>query len=220
VFGTNLADNVYQGSQVYSNGRFLNSVAGIAVSVDGVNAPLTYVGPTQINFQVPWGTPIGPAVNVQVMRAGAIGNVQQIAIASAAAPSVFLYNYAADVAWVTGGIPAEGCSQSQCAVEVGDVYTLWANGLGPKTQTEQDGVPSPGGAVSVIGGTASCHLTIEGIVATVSYCGAAPGEIIDQVNFTCPVGIPPGAPVAAQLTIGGASGTFMLPSPASAPAGE
>ena len=97
--------------------------------------------------------------------------------------------------------------------------------MGPKNQAEQDGVGDDAttiDALSVVGGTANCQLTIGGIAATVDYCGAAPGLIIDQLNFTYPAGIAPGAPVAAVLTIDGANGTFLLPAPAaiSSPATE
>jgi uncharacterized protein (TIGR03437 family) len=220
LFGQNLADNVYQGSQVYGDGRFLPSVASISVSVNAMNAPLIYIGPTQINFQVPWETPVGQPVSVQVTRAGTPSNVEQIALAAAASPSVFLYSYLPNVAWVTGTVK-QGCATSQCAVQAGGEYQLWANGLGPKNVAEQDGVGDGAltlDALSVIGGMSSCQLTIGGIAATLEYCGAAPGEIIDQVNFTYPAGIPPGAPVAAVLTVNGASGTFLLPPPAAAPA--
>jgi uncharacterized protein (TIGR03437 family) len=63
-------------------------------------------------------------------------------------------------------------------------------------------------------------LTIGGIAAKVVYCGAAPGEIIDQVDFTYPAGVPPGAPVAAVLSVNGASGTFLLPAPVATAAVE
>jgi len=225
LFGANLADGIYQGSQVLDgNGHFVTSVAGVGVSVNGVNAPLTYVSPAQINFQVPWETPLSAAVTVQVTRNSVASNTQQIAIASVASPSVFLNNYSTGVAWVTG-TAAEGCATTQCAVQAGGEYQLWANGLGPKNQAEQDGVGDGAttiDALSVVGGTANCQLTIGGIAATVDYCGAAPGLIIDQLNFTYPAGIPAGAPVAAALTIGGATGTFLLPAPAavSSPATE
>jgi uncharacterized protein (TIGR03437 family) len=225
LFGTNLAEHIYQGAQVLdSNSHFVTSVAGVGVSVNGVNAPLAYVSPAQINFQVPWETPLSPAVTVQVTRNSVASNTQQIAIASAASPSVFLNNYSTSVAWVTG-TAAEGCATTQCAVQAGGEYQLWANGLGPKNQAEQDGVGDDAttiDALSVVGGTANCQLTIGGIAATVDYCGAAPGLIIDQLNFTYPAGIAPGAPVAAVLTIDGANGTFLLPAPAaiSSPATE
>jgi uncharacterized protein (TIGR03437 family) len=222
LFGQNLADNVYQGSEVYGDGRFLASVASISVSVNAMNAPLIFVGPTQINFQIPWETPLGQPVKVQVTRAGTPSNVQQIALAAAASPSVFLYSYLPNVALVTGTVE-EGCAASQCAVQGGLTYQLWANGLGPKNQAEQDGVGDGAptlDALSVAGGTASCQLTIGGIAAKVVYCGAAPGEIIDQVDFTYPAGVPPGAPVAAVLSVNGASGTFLLPAPVATAAVE
>jgi beta-glucosidase len=218
LFGSNLADGVYQGSQVVdSNSHFLTAVAGVSVSVSGGNAPLTYVSPTQINFQVPWETVLG-TVNVQVTNAGAGSNVEPITIASTAAPSMFLNDYSTGVAWITG-TAAEGCPISQCATQAGNTYQLWANGLGPKNAPEQDGVgdgaPTLNG-LSVVGGTASCQLTIGGIAATVTYCGAAPGFVIDQLDFTYPAGIPPGAAVPATLTINGATGQFRLPAPATA----
>ena len=90
-----------------SSNNFLTSVAGVSVSVNGVKAPLTYVSPAQINFQVPWETTPG-AVNVQVTNANGQSPVEQITLASTAAPSMFLNNYSTGVAWVTGTAP-EGC---------------------------------------------------------------------------------------------------------------
>jgi hypothetical protein len=49
----------------------------------------------------------------------------------------------------------------------------------------------------------------------VSYCGAAPGEIIDQLNFTYPSGVSTSSPYAdAVLTINGVTGRFRVPAPA------
>jgi hypothetical protein len=81
--------------------------------------------------------------------------------------------------------------------------------LGPKSQEEQDGVgdgPTTIDALSVVGGMTSCQLTISGV--------AAPCLIIDQLNFTCPAGIPQSAPVAAALPIADANGTILPPAPA------
>jgi glucosylceramidase len=221
LFGNDLADNTYQGPQVLdSNNHFATSVAGVSVSVNGLNAPLIYVSPTQINFQVPWETALSTAVAVQVTRATVQSNVETIPIASTASPSMFLNDYTTGVAWVTGTV-SEGCPTTQCAVQAGGEYQLWANGLGPKNLPEQDGVGDGATTLndlSVVGGTASCQLTIGGIAATVDYCGAAPGFIIDQLNFTYPPGIPSGAPVETTLTINGATGRFLLPGPLPPPA--
>jgi beta-glucosidase len=217
LFGSNLADATYQGVQVLdSNNRLVTAVNGISVSVNGVNAPLVYVSPTQINFEIPWETATGPAVNVQVSRGSATSNTETITMTSATAPSMFLNNQASGVAWLTGTV-AEGCPTSQCVVQPGGIYQLWANGLGPKSVVLQDGVSAPS-AAAVAGGTASCRLTVGGIVAEVQYCGTAPGELIDQVNFAYPAGVAPGAPVIGVLTVGGASGRFWLPAPAASTA--
>ncbi len=217
--GGNLADSTYQGSQLLdTNNHFVTSVGGVSVGVNGLNAPLIYVSPAQINFQVPWETVPGTAVSVQAARGGALSNVETITIASTASPSMFLNSYTTGAAWVTGTL-AEGCPTTQCAVQAGGVYQLWANGLGPKNAPEQDGVGDGAtriGDLSVVGGTASCQLTIGGIAATVDYCGAAPGFIVDQLNFTYPAGMPAGPPVPAALTINGATGRFWLPAPATA----
>jgi beta-glucosidase len=212
LFGSNLSDNVYHDSQVLdSNNHFLTTVAGVSVSVNGVNAPLTYVSPGQINFQVPWETALGTAVTVQVTRASAQSNAEAITVASTASPSMFLNNLTTGVAWVTGN-----CPTLQCTMQAGNTYQLWANGLGPKNLPERDGVGD--GAtnlndLSVVGGTAACQLTIGGVAAVVTYCGASPGYINDQLNFTYPAGLPQGAPVLAVLTINGATGRFWLPAP-------
>jgi beta-glucosidase len=230
LFGGNLADGTYQPSQLLNaNGAYVSSFTSpagdtVSVSVNGTNAPLYYVSPGQINLQVPWETVPGTAVTVQVTRGSATSNVETITIANTAAPSMFLNNLTTGVAWVTGGTSAEGCDRSQCTVQAGNVYTLWANGLGPKGTAELDGVGDGATNIndlSVVGGTASCQLTIGGVAAVVTYCGAAPGEIIDQLDFTYPAGVPSGAPALAVLTVTNptgrvltqATGRFWLPPP-------
>jgi beta-glucosidase len=230
LFGSNLADGTYSPSQLLnSSGAYVNSFTSpagntVSVSVNGTNAPLTFISPGQINFQVPWEILPSTAVNVQVTRGSATSNVEAITIANTAAPSMFLNNLTTGVAWVTGGTEAEGCDRSQCTVQAGNVYTLWANGLGPKNLAEQDGVGDGATTIndlSVLGGTGNCQLTIGGIAAVVNYCGAAPLEIIDQLDFTYPAGVPSGAPVLAILTITNptgrvltqSTGRFWLPAP-------
>jgi uncharacterized protein (TIGR03437 family) len=211
VYGQNLADGVYP---VSAAPDFPTSIAGITVSVNGVNAPLIYVSPTQINFQVPWETAPGTTVNVLVTRSGVTSNVEPITIASIASPSFFLNDYANGVAWVTGA----GCETAECAVQAGTEYVMWGNGFGPKNSPLQDGVPATySGSLTpleVPGGGASCQLVIGGQTAQVDYCGAAPGLIIDQLNFVYPSGVSTGSTYAdATLVIDGVTGRFRVPSP-------
>ncbi|HUE00580.1 MAG TPA: family 16 glycosylhydrolase [Bryobacteraceae bacterium] len=215
LYGTNLADNTYQ-NVIDASGNFVKTLAGVTVTIDGVAAPLVYLSPTQINFQIPWETVPGTAVSVQVTRNTVLSAVETITIANSASPSMFLEDFTNGIAWMT----APGCATTQCTAQTSGVYQLWANGLGPKNSPEQDGVPVvfTGGSLDplqVAGGPTNCQLTIGGEPATVDYCGAAPGEIIDQLNFTYPGGVPTNEPyVEAVLTINGATGRFRVPAPA------
>jgi beta-glucosidase len=213
LYSNNLADAIHLTQQ--SDGSFPTSAAGVTVSVDGVPAPLVYVSPSQINFQIPWGTVPAPAVSVKVTWNGVDSNLEPVTIASTVSPAFFLSEFVNGVAWVTGS-PADGCPTptSQCSVKPGSTYQLWANGLGPISSPLQDGVPAPAASLPVVGGTATCRLTIGGQMAAVSYCGAAPGEIIDQVNFTYPAGVPADSPyVNATFTINGVASHFRVPAP-------
>ena len=212
LYGNNLADGTYQ---VSAAPNFPTSAGGVTVSVDGVNAPLIYVSTTQINFQIPWETAPGAAVNVKVTRNGIDSQAEQITIAATAAPSLFLSEFTNGVAWVTG----TRCETIQCPVRAGVEYVLWGNGFGPKNAAQQDGVPAAfNGSLTpleVPGGPDSCQLIIGGQAAGVVYCGAAPGEIIDQLNFVYPSGVSTASPfVDASLTIHGVTGRFRAPSPA------
>jgi len=213
VYGVNLTDTIYPNLFDASTGSFMTSTGtGISVQVNGTNAPLIYASSTQINFQVPWETPVAstsPAV-VQVIRNGVMSNAQPVTLA-AAAPSAFI-TYSNSAAILT-------CYDNNI-VTAGAVCTLYGNGFGAKNSPSQDGVPASvpaGGSITgleVPGSPASCQLSVGGIQAAVSYCGAAPGEVIDQMNFTYPAGVPVStSPTYAFLTVNGISGYFLIPSP-------
>jgi uncharacterized protein (TIGR03437 family) len=215
LYGENLTDAVHVIAGVAT---FPMSVAGVSVSVSGVNAPLLYLSPTQINFQIPWETRAGPIVEVKVTRDGVDSGVELITIAATAAPSMFLSEFSNGVAWVTGA----GCATIECAVQPGASCQLWGNGFGPKNTSSQDGVPATfSGSLTpleVPGSPATCQLTVGGQPAVVQYCGAAPSEIIDQLNFVYPSGVASSAPyVDAALTINGVIGKFRVPAPATVP---
>jgi uncharacterized protein (TIGR03437 family) len=212
VFGAQLADGT---PSIDAADGFPTTAGNVTVTVNGVNAPLINVFPTQINFQIPWETAPGTSVPVVVTRDNTPSAPEYVTVAAPEAPSMFLSEYTNGVAWVTG----TGCELSECSVQAGGYYELWANALGPKNGPSQDGM----GAVyngsltplEVPGSPASCQLTIGGQTASVLYCGAAPGLIIDQINFVYPPGVTATTPyVEATLTIGGVSGNFRVPAPA------
>lgn len=211
VFGSNLADGT---PAIDATNGFPKLAGGVTVAVDGVNAPLIYVSPIQINFQIPWETAAGPSVLITVTRGG-VTSAPEVVTITPAAPAMFLSETVNGLAWVNG----TGCALTECAVQASGNYQLWANGLGPKAAPLQDGM----GAVysgslpplEVPGGPDSCQLTIGGQTASVQYCGAAPGEVIDQINFIYPSGVSSTTPyVEATLTVNGVTGNFRVPAPA------
>ena len=199
VYGVNLSDTNY--TDLFQNDGFVSQTSsGVTVDVNGVEVPLIYVSPTQINFQVPWETPVAPTpVNLTVTRSGTVSFAEPITI-SPAAPSVFLdYNTSVALTTVYPSGP----------IVPGVTCVLYGNGFGPTSVVSQDGVPA---AI----GTTSCTLVIDNQPATVIYCGVAPYEVIDQLNFIYPPGVSATAqPVTATLTINGITGTFLVPPPAS-----
>jgi beta-glucosidase len=117
-------------------------------------------------------------------------------------------------------VTGAGCEKSECTVKPGTAYQLWGNGFGPKNSAQQDGAPAVYNGslkpLEVPGGAASCRLVIGGKTATVNYCGAAPGEIIDQLNFVYPASVSTASPfVDATLTINSVTGRFRVPAPPS-----
>lgn len=72
LYGMNLAGATYHTTALFDTvaGAFPTSTpSGVSVAVDNAKAPLTYVSPSQVNFQIPWKIQTGPApVNVQVFR--------------------------------------------------------------------------------------------------------------------------------------------------------
>ena len=212
VYGANFTDGgTYTAAP---NPNFPPSLSGVAVTVDGMQAPIIFASPGQINFQVPWETVPGTAVSVKVLLNNVASEAETITVSDTVSPSLFLSELTNGIAWATGA----GCEQTECAVVAGAEYQLWANGLGPKNAPLKDGAAAVyNGSLATLqvpGGPDSCQLVVGGQPARVDYCGAAPGLIIDQVNFSYPDGVPSSAPfVDASLTINTVTGHFRLPAP-------
>ena len=138
LFGTNLAS-----SPASATAPLPTTLGGATVSVNGKAAPLIYVGPQQINFQIPWETAVGNAT-VTMTANGVISNAVTVPIL-AAAPGVFFVS----------GNPSN--RQNQAAIQNSD-YSLntpnnpalagspiiaYLTGTGPVTPAASTGIPAP-----------------------------------------------------------------------------
>lgn len=199
AFGPSLANTTDANLFDTKTGAFSTSSSGVSVFVNGVPAALIYLGPGQINFAIPWDSLIGTPLNVEVMRDNILSNPIPITLAPAA-PSAFTSDGVVAILTCQNGVP-----------HAGDYCTLWGNGFGPTNPALQDGTPAP---LSPLAYTAApCTLEIGGASATVSYCGAAPGLIIYQMNFVYPAGVAAnGSTAQAKITINGNTGNIVVPS--------
>jgi len=148
----------------------------VLVTINGKNAAVYYVSPTQLNVQAPTDTTIGP-VSVQVTRDGATSAVIQ-ANYVAAAPGFFVFSangrdYVAGV-HLNGGYVGDIAGTTPASP--GETIELFATGLGA----------SPGGTASPASPAGPLPvISIGAVAAQVRFAGLTyPGEW--QLNVVVP----------------------------------
>lgn len=162
---------------------FVDDLAGtgdVAVTVDGVIAPLYAVTPHQINFQVPFEI-VPPLSYVQITQGDAATSVLGLK-SLLAAPGIFIYDgvhgaiqHGLDFRLVSVAAPAER----------GEVVTIYVTGLGAVTPMVASGVPVPLAPLSWT--TLTPTVWIGGQAAEVLFSGLTPGAFgLYQINARVP----------------------------------
>ena len=158
----------------------------------GKALPLRYVGPGQVNAQVPFD--LTPNTQQQlVVQRGTTLSVPQDVVVAAAQPAV----YTQDQQGILGssvGVIVNGSTNALITTSnpatAGDVVVMYCNGLGAVTA---EGLLSN-----------PLTVTIGGINAAVQYAGLAPGyPDLYQVNAVVPSGVQAGSAVPVVLSIAG-----------------
>jgi uncharacterized protein (TIGR03437 family) len=196
IFGSNLSDDTDSSSAA----RLPLAIDFVIVSFDtgGLSVPghLTYVSPSQVNVQVPWELEGQTFAQVKVTINYSYGNVVAVPIASFA--PAFFEGSAGVVAALDLNYQVIGASNP--AVR-GQSISLFANGLGPVTNTPASGDPASSTLLSKT--TSAPTVTIGGVSAPVLFSGLAPGFAgLYQMNVTVPASIGAG-PQTVTLSIGG-----------------
>jgi len=198
IFGTNLASAVFTPSSL----PLPTTLGKVSVTVNNRPAPLSYVGPGQINILMPYATS-EPFATFQVTNNGTTSNKVTL-YADLTAPGIFTgapsgigqaavlhANYSA----VTPTSPAQ----------VGETVLLYLTGLGSVTPAVGDGAAAPFGPLSTVDDP---NLFLELIdvngnqvaVTDVPFAGLAPGFAgLYQINFQIPNGLATGQ---ASLDVG------------------
>ncbi|NOT61034.1 MAG: hypothetical protein HOP19_12520, partial [Acidobacteria bacterium] len=182
AFGVNLANATRAGNTI----PLPTSLGGASIMVQDVKgverpAPLFFVSPAQINFQIPPGTHPGPLLFKFTDPNGVVK--QAPAVAQPAAPSLFTFTAnglgaAVAVDAFTGALPPIAAARTTGEA---NVFSLYITGLG---------ADATDGGANVAGTTTAF---INGISTTVIYAGRAPGFIgLNQLNIVLPVGLPSG----------------------------
>ncbi|MGD1091829.1 MAG: protease pro-enzyme activation domain-containing protein [Bryobacteraceae bacterium] len=188
VFGSQLAPSTVQASSV----PLPSSMAGVAVTINNVVAPLLYVSPGLLNIQIPYEIPVNSQATLAVNNNGQVASLSFIV--GSVAPGIFFDS--------TTGAPVPNESASR-----GQIITLYITGAGLLTPAvPTGGAPASGTALSAlpvpVGGTT---VTVAGVTAMLDFVGDTPGLVgVLQINYTVPTGISTGVqPVA--VSVGGVS---------------
>ncbi len=192
VYGSSFAGAQYRAQSI----PLATSMGGASVTVNGVPAPLLYVGPTQINFQVPWSTQPGTAT-VVVSVAGGASNSLSVPV-KAVGPGLF---YLPNGFAIAANIPSYTLNSTDNPAPAGSTIIAYLTGSGPVANTPADGAAASGSPLSTV--TSQFSATIGSAPAQVSFLGLAPGLVgVVQANITVPAGLAPGT-YPLTVTIGG-----------------
>jgi uncharacterized protein (TIGR03437 family) len=188
IYGSNLAP----GPVTPKDFPFPTLVNGTTVLVGGVEAPLFYVSPTQINALIP--AELAPAQEYSILVAANGGyTLPETLVTTAVRPGVLAFfpnkpiiAQHADYSLITDASPAKP----------GENFTMYLLGMGdtdPKVATNAPAPSTPPFALV----TTQPEVRINGAAAPVSYAGLTPGTVgLYQINTKVPDDAPDG-----QLTV-------------------
>jgi uncharacterized protein (TIGR03437 family) len=204
LYGTNLA-----GPTVLADAAppWPVNLGGTSVTVGNTNAPLYYVSPGQINFQVPYFNITGPSATNLTINEGTFSATVTVTV-TPYAPGLYTTNSqgtgqaAAIVAGTASIVAPSGAFPGSRPAQKGEFVSLYCTGLGAVTNRPPLGGSSPSGPLAST--TATPTVTVGDVNATVSFSGLAPGYVgLYQVNVRIPDTAPSGDAVPVILSIGG-----------------
>ena len=201
-------------------------LCNVWVEMNTTLAPLLYVGPGQINLQLPTEQVPGGQVKITVWRQdGFEGNVWHnslsiFSLASATAPALFVspQGFTACGQNIAGRpivTHLDGTLVTPCSpTRPGETVTGWATGLGRVSPEVGSGLPAPipdgNTPLSVVMNLV--EIEIGGVKARVWFAGLAPGFAgLYQINFESPSGLGSGDKVLVIKTDGKVSPQYKFP---------
>lgn len=181
------------------------SLGGATVQLaDGSQAPLLFASPSQINFLLPWRTPMSGTVEIRA-ESGGVRSEGVTLTAAPVAPGVFTIDQsgsgqAAVLIAGEGALAAPaGSAPNARPVQPGEFVEIYATGLGAVVpQTPVDDAP-PGVLATTREQPA---VSIGGLEAPVLFAGRAPGFVgLYQINAQIPEGVEPRDDVSLVVVV-------------------
>jgi uncharacterized protein (TIGR03437 family) len=206
LYGRNMAPTTQTFARVVNN-VVQTSLADVKVTFNGIEAPLTYVGPgggaDQINAVVPYG--IGNQVNTRMVVEYKSQRSEPIDFRVAeTAPGIFTQN---QTGAGLGAILNQNFSlnSTSAPARVGQVIMVYATGEGAVSPAGQNGFV-PQTTADLKRPLADVKEFVNGVEARVLYAGSAPGLVSGalQVNVEIPAnaGISAATQVPIEIQIG------------------
>ncbi len=188
IYGSNFGNTTAIGELGFLSNALPTSLNSVSVMVNGTPAPLFFISPGQINFQVPWSTTASSSgtAAVTVVVNGGPSNPVQVPLQTAA-PGLYVTDTSAIV-------QNQDYSLNDAAhpAAPGSTIIAYLTGSGPVTPAATDGTPTPNSPLTTINLARSAKIGTAD--ATVSFAGLAPGFVgLVQFNIVVPDGLASGA---------------------------
>jgi uncharacterized protein (TIGR03437 family) len=175
LYGANLGSGVFSAATT----PLATTLGGTTVTVNGTAAPLVYVSPGQINFQLPYEVPTGTAS--ATVTAGCGTSTPATFQVVQAAPYIF-QNADASAVVQNQDFSINGPNQP---AKVGSVVTVYLTGIGPVSNAPATGAPAS--LTSLSPATLPFHATIGNFDTVVQFLGLTPGFVgLAQANLFVP----------------------------------
>ena len=196
LFGANLARQ----TELASSLPLPTQLGGASVRINGIESPLLFVSPFQINLQAPFELSPGTA-QITVTLDGAEGSPLAGTV-NPAGPGIFTLSRDGSGA----GIFLHGATFSLVnefsPARPGEVILIYGTGLGGVLPAVTSGAASP--ANPLASAVSSVSVQIGGREAEVSFAGLAPGFVgLYQINVRVPSDVTPAPNVPVVVTAAG-----------------
>jgi uncharacterized protein (TIGR03437 family) len=196
------------------------TLAGTQVLVNNVPAPLYFVSPGQINFQIPYGASTTQLSTVQVVAGSTPGNIRSLTV-GAIEPRLlpgFISGYGAIVNGTDNsltfptGTAVPGFTTHPA--KPGDTIVIYAIGFGQTTPPAVEGQAAPGTApLESIGNvtvTFGGGFNGSSVSAKPTFVGLTPTLVgLYQVNVVVPATVSVGPQIAASMVVGGVQTNYV-----------